>query len=430
MRWDPAQYLRFADQRSRPFGELLARVGAQQPGTVVDLGCGPGHLTADLARRWPHARVIGVDSSPEMVARARRGLDGGVDGTVQLIEADLRDWQPPGPVDVLVSNATLQWVPGHLELLPWLAGWLAPDGWLAIQVPGNFAEPSHTELAELCATERWRDRLGADLPRPAAHDPADYLQALAACGLQVDAWETTYLQVLSGPDAVYEWARGTTLVPVLAQLEPDGAEELCEDYRGRLARRYLPGPAGTLMPFRRVFAVAHRPALEAEPAPSSQMITSSTLPNSEPGVSQGLGVGTPSEGPEATSGPTLAALHHVQLAAPPGSEPALRAFYARVLGMTEVAKPPVLAARGGAWFRAGRLELHLGVEQDFRPARKAHPGLLAGSLTDLRAIASRLEAAGHPVRWDGDFPGYHRFYTEDPRGNRLELLAAEDGWDG
>ncbi len=113
-------------------------------------------------------------------------------------------------------------------------------------------------------------------------------------------------------------------------------------------------------------------------------------------------------------------IHHVQLACPPGSEPALRAFYTGVLGFEEIAKPPVLAARGGCWFRGHGIELHLGVETDFRPARKAHPGLLVNRLDSW---ADRLSETGYPVRWDDDFPGIRRFYSEDPFGNRLEFLA-------
>jgi catechol 2,3-dioxygenase-like lactoylglutathione lyase family enzyme len=119
---------------------------------------------------------------------------------------------------------------------------------------------------------------------------------------------------------------------------------------------------------------------------------------------------------------SLVALHHVQLAAPRGSEQRLRSFYGTVLGMTEVPKPPALAARGGAWFRAGSLELHVGVEDDFRPASKAHPGLLSD---DLDALAARLVAHGVEVTWDGALPGYRRCYVSDPHGNRLELLQPE-----
>ncbi len=114
-------------------------------------------------------------------------------------------------------------------------------------------------------------------------------------------------------------------------------------------------------------------------------------------------------------------LHHIQLAMPVGEESVARDFYRTALGPAEVAKPPVLAARGGAWFRAGGVELHLGVEPDFRPARKSHPGIL---VTDLDALAQRLTEAGHAVTWDDDLPGFRRFYAADPFGNRQELLQA------
>jgi catechol 2,3-dioxygenase-like lactoylglutathione lyase family enzyme len=112
-------------------------------------------------------------------------------------------------------------------------------------------------------------------------------------------------------------------------------------------------------------------------------------------------------------------IHHVQLACPPASEDASRAFYSGVLGLAEIDKPPALARRGGCWFRGQGIELHLGVEADFRPARKAHPGLLVAALDDW---AARLTAAGYPVSFDEDFPGMRRFYASDPHGNRLEFL--------
>ncbi|MFI7318661.1 VOC family protein [Streptomyces venezuelae] len=121
---------------------------------------------------------------------------------------------------------------------------------------------------------------------------------------------------------------------------------------------------------------------------------------------------------------TLTSLDHVQLAAPPGSEPALRAYYVDVLGMTEVPKPPVLAARGGCWFEAGEVRLHLGIEPDFRPSRKAHPGL---RVTGIEAYARRLTAHGATVTWDDNLPGHDRFYSEDPVGNRLEFLEDQPG---
>jgi trans-aconitate 2-methyltransferase len=199
--WDPARYLQYADERARPFHELLARV-PDLPGCrwVVDLGCGTGALTAHLARRWPTARVTGVDSSAEMLAAADpQALAAGV----QLVRADLRNWLPEAPVDVLVTNATLQWVPDHLELLPRLAGLLAPGGLLALQVPGNTGEPSHVLLRELAHSPRWRPYVGEDrVARPAAYGPREYFDVLVGAGLAVDAWETTCLHVLPGDDAV------------------------------------------------------------------------------------------------------------------------------------------------------------------------------------------------------------------------------------
>ena len=124
-----------------------------------------------------------------------------------------------------------------------------------------------------------------------------------------------------------------------------------------------------------------------------------------------------------TSAFTFGRLHHVQLAIPPGGEDACRAFWGGVLGMAELQKPPVLAARGGCWFRGGGLEVHLGVEEPFAPARKAHPGIL---VEDLDGLAATLDDAGTAVTWDGEFPGHRRFYAADPFGNRLEFLEPSD----
>ena len=255
--WDPEQYEVYADERSRPFHELLARVPAKQPRQVVDLGCGNGTLTATLAERWPEASVLGVDSSPEMLAAtAGRELPGRLAFQLDTIQA----WQPTRPVDVLVSNAALQWVPGHGDLLGRLVGSLVPGGWLAFQVPGNFDFPSHTILTELCRSARWRDRLGAVADRGAAVlEPADYLDLLATLGCQVDAWETSYLHVLDGPDPVLSWVRGAALRPVLAALGP-AAGDFEHEYGARLRAAYPPRPYGTVFPFRRLFITARRPS--------------------------------------------------------------------------------------------------------------------------------------------------------------------------
>ena len=255
--WDPARYLRFGDERARPFADLLARVGAEDPRVVVDLGCGEGALTASLARRWPGARVTGVDSSPEMLAAAAAHA---VPGRVDFTAGDVRDWRPAGPVDVLLTNAVLHWVPGHDRLLGRWAGELATGGWLALQVPGNHTAPTHRLLAGLCTAPRWAGRLAAAAP-PAdpVLGPGGYLGVLEAAGLRAEAWETTYLHVLTGADPVLDWVRSTVLRPVLALLDDDAAAELTAAYAAALRAAYPPRPDGTtVLPFRRVFAVAHR----------------------------------------------------------------------------------------------------------------------------------------------------------------------------
>ncbi|HEU5161359.1 MAG TPA: trans-aconitate 2-methyltransferase [Streptosporangiaceae bacterium] len=265
--WDPEQYGRFGDERSRPFFELLDRVRAADPVYVVDLGCGSGELTATLADRWPAARIEGIDSSPEMIAMAeRRAVPG-----LQFTMGDIATWTPAQQVDVIVSNAALQWVPAHRELLPKWINALSPGGWLAFQVPGNFDGPSHTAVRELCGSPRWRDLLG-DLPLGAGGGadgkpvdmPEAYLELLATHGCRpVDAWETTYSQVLQGTDPVLEWIKGTALRPVLSAFDaepadPAGKADFLTELAARLRAAYPARPYGTVFPFRRVFVVARR----------------------------------------------------------------------------------------------------------------------------------------------------------------------------
>lgn len=253
--WDPQHYLRYADHRGRPFADLIARIPAQRPRRVLDLGCGPGTLTALLAERWPHAEVTGVDSSRQMIGAAAQ-----VPGPTFVV-GDLRTWTAPDPVEVLVTNAALQWVPGHLDLLSRLVAQVRPGGRLAIQVPGNHHEPSHTVRRELAAEEPYAEHT-AGVAEPHSHDSLTYLRTLTALGCTVDAWETTYLHVLGGPDPVFHWVTGTGARPTLQAL-PDHLRPRFEaELKRRLARAYPDGPAGVVLPFRRVFAVAQLAALD------------------------------------------------------------------------------------------------------------------------------------------------------------------------
>jgi len=248
--WDPSQYARFSAPRARPFHDLVAQIGAQDPAVVVDLGCGPGNLTVELAVRWPRATVRGFDASPEMIAKAPQ--DAGVEFTV----ADAVDFDATG-VDVLISNAVLQWVPSHRELLRRWASQLVPGAWLAFQVPSNFAAPSHALMRELAGSPSWRHRLAGVLRgTESVADPAEYLDLLAGSGMPADVWQTEYQHVLAGEDPVLEWMRGTGLRPVLQALDPASAAEFEREYAALLREAYPAREYGTPFGFLRTFAVA------------------------------------------------------------------------------------------------------------------------------------------------------------------------------
>ncbi|MFU8853420.1 trans-aconitate 2-methyltransferase [Micromonospora sp. SL1-18] len=260
--WDPTTYLRYGDERSRPFHDLVARVPAERPRAVVDLGCGPGTLTATLAERWPRARLSGLDSSPEMVAKARA-----LDVPAAFAVGDVRSWRPEPDVDVVVCNAVLQWVPGHQELLTRWAAALPAGAWLACQVPGNFAAPSHRALREVAGRDRWRDTLAPLLREAPVDDPVDYAALLVGAGCAVDAWETTYVHLLPAAGAdhpVLSWMEGTALRPVRAALDPAGWADFRAELGARLAQAYPVRQGQVYFPFRRIFAVARTGARAEE----------------------------------------------------------------------------------------------------------------------------------------------------------------------
>jgi trans-aconitate 2-methyltransferase len=266
--WDPTAYLRYGDERSRPFFDLLARVGAEQPREVVDLGCGPGQLTASLALRWPDAGITGVDSSPEMIDRALS-----LASPITFTVGDVRDWLPSARADVVVSNATLHWVPEHPDLLVRWAAAMPTGGWLGVQVPGNFDAPSHRSLRAVGDDPRWREEITPLLREAPVLDPTGYAALLRGAGCDVDAWETTYVHVLRVSDAadhpVLSWMEGTALRPVRAAL---GQGPSWTAFRAalteRLASAYPVRDGEVLFPFRRVFFVARtgaRPARRDAP---------------------------------------------------------------------------------------------------------------------------------------------------------------------
>jgi len=254
MSWDPAQYLKFAGERMRPAVDLLSRIAAQSPATVLDLGCGAGNLAPLILARWPQAQLTGVDSSPEMLAKARAEYPG-----AQFVQGDIARWRPGSPVDVLYSNAALQWLDGHEQLIPGLLDAVAPAGFLAIQMPRNFGAPSHTSIVEAIEQGPWRAKLEPFLRREPVAAPGAYWSMLSGRSASLEIWETEYLQVLTGDNPVAEYTKGTWLKQFLDRLEGPQQAAFEADYRRRVAAWYPPQADGrTLFPFRRLFIVARR----------------------------------------------------------------------------------------------------------------------------------------------------------------------------
>ncbi|PJI40183.1 methyltransferase domain-containing protein [Ferrovibrio sp.] len=255
MSWDPTQYLKFAGERLRPAIDLLARVPLVAPTAVVDLGCGAGNLTPLMQQRWPQAKHIGVDSSATMLAKARQDYP-----TAEFVEGDIATWLPAEPVDLIYSNAAIQWLDGHDTLIPGLLQGLKPGGWLAIQMPRNYGAPSHTSIVDTIELGPWRARLEPHLRRRPVAEPQAYWRMLHERCAVLDIWESEYLQVLSGANPVAEFTKGTALKPFLDMLDEPERSAFEADYRNRIANAYQREADGrTLFPFRRLFILAQKP---------------------------------------------------------------------------------------------------------------------------------------------------------------------------
>lgn len=252
--WQPDVYCRFARQRERAASDLLQRIEDVDPGVIVDLGCGTGSITRRLAGRWPLARVVGVDASPAMLAEARQ-----FPSSVEWVDSTIDDWTPDGPIDLVFSNAALQWLDDHATLLSRLVGWLSHGGVVAIQMPRNFDEPSHTAMVETIEAGPWRNKLIPLVRRRPVARPDWYADLLLPLVRKVDIWETVYWQVFEGEDPVVAWTSGTALRPLLAALDTNEQAHFLADYSARIAAAYPMRSSGvTLFPFRRLFIVAHR----------------------------------------------------------------------------------------------------------------------------------------------------------------------------
>lgn len=250
--WNATLYLNFDNERLRPALDLLAQIPAKDPKLIYDLGCGPGNVTMYLKQRWSNARVVGIDSSADMIAKAQA-----ISSEIEWRLADLTTWQADAPADVLYTNATLHWLDNHEVLFPRLLDAVKPGGVMAIQIPNNFSAPSHTSIADVVRDGPWQERLKPFQRENPVKQMDEYYQILRPHVTSLNMWETIYHQQLEGEDPVVIWTMSTMLRPLLDQLSEAEGATFVEDYRKRVRKAYPPRADGvTIMPFKRMFMIA------------------------------------------------------------------------------------------------------------------------------------------------------------------------------
>ena len=254
MTWSAAQYVKFEEERNRPVKDLLARAPVSGVRRAADIGCGPGNSTETLRARYPQAEIVGIDSSPDMIAAARRRLP-----EIAFEVADIVGWEG-ADFDVILANAVIQWIPDHEALLPALIAKLAPGGALAVQAPDNLDQPSHRLMGEIAADGPWADKLRDAAKARAARRGADwYFRLLRSHASRVDIWRTTYFHPLAGAGSIVEWVKGAGLRPFLDPLDPSERDAYLARYEAAIAKAYPAEADGVvLLPFPRLFFVATR----------------------------------------------------------------------------------------------------------------------------------------------------------------------------
>ncbi len=250
--WSPAQYLKFEDERSRPARDLLAAVPLASVADAIDVGCGPGNSTEIIAERFPEARLVGIDTSPDMLATARKRLPGAT-----FIQTDAAHWSPVQPVDLVFANAVFQWVPDHLSVLARFMASLRPGGVLAMQVPDNLGQPSHALMRDVAGEGPWAPKFVAPIARETIATTEAYYDRLIPLSTRVNIWRTTYHHALADVASIVEWVKGTGLRPFLDRLDEAEQAPFLAAYQAALADAYPRRADGrVLFPFPRLFVVA------------------------------------------------------------------------------------------------------------------------------------------------------------------------------
>lgn len=253
--WDPESYLKFHDERTQPSYDLAARTAIDSPATVVDLGCGPGNSTRVLRERWPGARVLGLDSSREMIEKAKHTCPQG-----EWVLADIADWRPDAPPDVLFTCATLQWLPRHGELIPRLYGFVRAGGALAVQVPANDGSPLHRALLDVSKRGDWKDLTAGCSEMITYHTPGFYYDLLSPLCKRLSLWQTIYLVVLNDQQGLIDWYASTGMRTYLERIPGEEEKKVFQRQVLDECRSSYPlqRDGKVLFPFKRLFLVAHK----------------------------------------------------------------------------------------------------------------------------------------------------------------------------
>jgi trans-aconitate 2-methyltransferase len=259
-KWDANLYLKFADARMRPAIDLMGQLdpaNGERPGhAIYDLGCGAGNISRLLAERFPDSPIVGIDSSEDMLAKARGQT---ADKRITFKKGDLAHFKPDVPPAILYSNAAYHWLPGHIDLFPELLKLLPSGGQLAIQMPRNHEAPSHALMRKAAEAGPWRDKLKGVRGIEPVGEPAAYYDRLKPLAAELNVWETIYQQPLTGKDPVAQYTSSTGLRPYLDALDEKEGKAFYETYAKMIAEAYPTRADGiTLFPFRRLFIVARR----------------------------------------------------------------------------------------------------------------------------------------------------------------------------